>query len=83
MVNVIETKKTRFQMGYNDKLFDWTYVGNVSDAHLLAADHLSRNTDGVAGEVFFITNGQPILGLWTRDLAWARTRQRPKARGPI
>jgi len=60
MVNVIETKKTHFQMGYNDNLFDWTYVDNVSDAHLLAADRLLSNSPGVDGEVFFITNGQPV-----------------------
>lgn len=33
--------KTGFQIGENRNLFDWTYVGNVAHAHLLAADRLS------------------------------------------
>lgn len=32
--------KTHFQIGDNTNLFDWTYVGNVAHAHLLAADKL-------------------------------------------
>jgi sterol-4alpha-carboxylate 3-dehydrogenase (decarboxylating) len=34
-------KQTHFQIGDNTNLFDWTYVGNVARAHLLAADKLS------------------------------------------
>jgi len=37
---VYETHKTHFQIGDNTNLFDWTYVGNVAHAHLLAADKL-------------------------------------------
>ncbi|CAO1631513.1 unnamed protein product [Jaminaea pallidilutea] len=32
--------RTNFQFGENANLFDWTYVDNVSHAHLLAADRL-------------------------------------------
>lgn len=32
--------KTGFQLGSNDNLFDWTYVGNVAHAHILAAAKL-------------------------------------------
>lgn len=38
--SVITNGQTRFQIGDNDNLFDWTYVGNVAHAHLLAADRL-------------------------------------------
>ncbi|KAJ9121954.1 hypothetical protein QFC24_004537 [Naganishia onofrii] len=38
--SVITNGQTRFQIGSNDNLFDWTYVGNVAHAHLLAADKL-------------------------------------------
>lgn len=41
-VKVMENKQTRFQIGDNTNLFDWTYVGNVAHAHLLAADRLDR-----------------------------------------
>ncbi|EEB91483.1 hypothetical protein MPER_10147 [Moniliophthora perniciosa FA553] len=38
LYRVFEDKKTHFQIGDNNRLFDWTYVGNVAHAHLLAAD---------------------------------------------
>lgn len=37
---VIDNGQTKFQIGSNDNLFDFTYVGNVAHAHLLAADRL-------------------------------------------
>ncbi|KAJ3573214.1 hypothetical protein NP233_g2578 [Leucocoprinus birnbaumii] len=40
MYKVYEENKTHFQIGDNTNLFDWTYVGNVAKAHLLAADKL-------------------------------------------
>lgn len=41
-VKVMENKQTKFQIGDNTNLFDWTYVGNVAHAHLLAADRLDK-----------------------------------------
>ncbi|KAK7690118.1 hypothetical protein QCA50_006766 [Cerrena zonata] len=40
--DVYESNRTHFQVGDNNNLFDWTYVGNVAHAHLLAADKLSE-----------------------------------------
>ncbi|KDR82745.1 hypothetical protein GALMADRAFT_112718 [Galerina marginata CBS 339.88] len=40
MYQVYERGQTHFQIGDNTNLFDWTYVGNVARAHLLAADRL-------------------------------------------
>jgi len=37
---VYERNQTHFQIGDNQNLFDWTYVGNVAYAHILAADKL-------------------------------------------
>ena len=37
---VYERNQTHFQIGDNRNLFDWTYVGNVAYAHILAADKL-------------------------------------------
>lgn len=39
---VMENGQTKYQIGDNENLFDWTYVGNVAHAHLLAADKLTR-----------------------------------------
>ncbi|KAG6811628.1 hypothetical protein H0H92_006497 [Tricholoma furcatifolium] len=38
--SVYENNQTHFQIGDNTNLFDWTYVGNVAHAHILAADKL-------------------------------------------
>ena len=35
-----ERGQTNVQVGENNNLFDWTYVGNVARAHLIAADKL-------------------------------------------
>ncbi|KAK2465237.1 hypothetical protein APHAL10511_002591 [Amanita phalloides] len=40
LYQVYEYGQTHFQIGGNKNLFDWTYVGNVAHAHLLAADRL-------------------------------------------
>jgi sterol-4alpha-carboxylate 3-dehydrogenase (decarboxylating) len=37
---VYERGQTHFQIGDNNNMFDWTYVGNVAHAHILAADKL-------------------------------------------
>jgi sterol-4alpha-carboxylate 3-dehydrogenase (decarboxylating) len=69
MLEVYFQKRTGFQLGDNDNLFDFTYVGNVAHAHLLAAQALlatSRSAtvpldyERVDGEAFIITNGSPI-----------------------
>ncbi len=42
-MTVVANNQTKFQIGNNDNLFDWTYVGNVAHAHLLAADRLDKS----------------------------------------
>ena len=64
-------KRTHFQLGSNDNLFDFTYVGNAASAHVLAATALTRtgsmattiaplDHERVDGEAFFVTNDSPI-----------------------
>ncbi|KAG5984919.1 hypothetical protein E4U55_002501 [Claviceps digitariae] len=62
------TGKTNIQLGDNTNIFDFTYVGNVAHAHLLAAQALlltARATtapldhEKIDGEVFIITNDSP------------------------
>ncbi|EGN96404.1 hypothetical protein SERLA73DRAFT_112704 [Serpula lacrymans var. lacrymans S7.3] len=62
MMNVMLTGRSHIQIGDNKNLFDWTYIGNAAQAHLLAADRLSPSHpkhSQVAGQAFFITNGDP------------------------
>lgn len=61
--------ETPYRIGNGRNLWDVVYVGNVADAHVLAADNLV-NKQTAAGEVFFIQNNQPIsfrdftLAIW-------------------
>ncbi|CAI7673892.1 unnamed protein product [Penicillium pancosmium] len=74
----------RMQLGENDNLFDFTYVGNVAYAHMLAAFRLLASYERydagqsgpldherVDGEAFNITNDTPVY-FWdvTRGM-WA------------
>jgi len=46
-------------VGSGENLVDSTYIDNAVDAHLLAADRLG--VDGpVSGQVYFISNGEPL-----------------------
>ncbi|TIA87667.1 hypothetical protein E3P81_03846 [Wallemia ichthyophaga] len=40
LIKVVENNQTKYQIGNNENLFDWTYVHNVVHAHLLAAEKL-------------------------------------------
>ncbi len=69
LLKAYEKGQTKFQLGSNDNLFDFTYVGNVAHAHILAAVALINthalktqplDHERVDGEAFFITNNQPI-----------------------
>jgi sterol-4alpha-carboxylate 3-dehydrogenase (decarboxylating) len=68
LIDAYRSGKTKFQVGDNTNLFDFTYVGNVADAHILTVDVLLQthamstaplDTEKVDGEAFFITNDQP------------------------
>ncbi|GJE93179.1 NAD(P)-binding protein [Phanerochaete sordida] len=62
ILGTILTGNTNVQIGSNQNLFDWTYIENAAHAHLLAADRLAPGHpkyQQVAGEAFFITNGEP------------------------
>ena len=71
--------QTRFQLGGNENLFDFTYVGNVAYAHILAAVALMDthalttqplDHEKVDGEAFFITNAQPLYFWDFAHMVW-------------
>lgn len=76
--SVAKLGQSKFQIGDNNNLFDWTYVGNVADAHVLAANKLldPSSSSVVSGETFFITNDSPAY-------FWALARTVWKADGHI
>ncbi|KAL4885209.1 hypothetical protein BJY04DRAFT_180402 [Aspergillus karnatakaensis] len=74
----------KMQLGENNNLFDFTYVGNVAYSHTLAAFRLlaahKRQESGagdvldyerVGGEAFLITNDQPVYFWDFTHAAWA------------
>lgn len=52
-------QETPWIVGDGSNLWDVTYVDNVADAHVLAAQNLVSSKTA-AGEVFFIQNNEPI-----------------------
>ncbi|RFU29203.1 hypothetical protein B7463_g7142, partial [Scytalidium lignicola] len=69
ILRVLKNNQTRYQLGENTNLFDFTYVENIAHAHCLAARALlqtySASTapldyEKVDGEAFFITNDSPL-----------------------
>lgn len=76
----------RMQLGDNNNLFDFTYVGNIAYAHTLAAFRLlaTKNRleagqselldhERVDGEAFNITNDSPVYFWDMTRAAWALT----------
>ncbi|KAF4585367.1 C-3 sterol dehydrogenase/C-4 decarboxylase family protein [Ophiocordyceps camponoti-floridani] len=68
LLRVLRNGKTNIQLGDNTNIFDFTYVGNVAHAHLLAARALlvtasssmaPLDHEKVDGEAFFVTNDAP------------------------
>ena len=66
MVEAAASGKYKYQVGDGNSPFDWTYVGNAAQAHILAAlalvnaDPCSTYGDGVDGEAFLVTNDEPM-----------------------
>lgn len=74
----------RMQLGDNDNLFDFTYVGNVVYGHLLAGHRLLATHDNITagkagtldhervdGEAFNITNDEPVYFWDVTRAMWA------------
>jgi sterol-4alpha-carboxylate 3-dehydrogenase (decarboxylating) len=59
IVEAAKKGQSKVMIGNNESLFDLTYVDNVAYAHLLALEKLSD--EKVQGQVFIITNDQPIF----------------------
>ena len=55
----IAKRETPYIIGNGYNLWDVAYVGNVADAHVLAAENL-LSTMTAAGEAFFIQNNEPV-----------------------
>lgn len=77
LIGVAKSGRANIQMGDGTNLYDFAYVGNVADAHLLAAKALVRSLENspeeeqrVDCQAFILTNDEPWL-FWdfTREVA--------------
>jgi len=66
VLSQLDHGQQNYQIGHNTAMYDFVYVGNVAEAHILAAEALVRESaeaaeEGkkVSGESFFITNDDP------------------------
>lgn len=51
--------QVKYMVGANKNLVDFTYVGNVVQAHILAMEKLVEGSP-VCGQAYFITNDEPV-----------------------
>jgi sterol-4alpha-carboxylate 3-dehydrogenase (decarboxylating) len=59
----IANGETPWVIGTGDNLYDFVYITNIADAHLLALENLLSTTpspEPAAGQAFFISNQQPV-----------------------
>eukprot|EP00252_Welwitschia_mirabilis_P022386 TRINITY_DN6041_c0_g1_i1.p1 TRINITY_DN6041_c0_g1~~TRINITY_DN6041_c0_g1_i1.p1 ORF type:complete len:588 (+),score=48.61 TRINITY_DN6041_c0_g1_i1:84-1847(+) len=52
--------KMKFVIGHGKNMYDFTYVDNVSHAHICAEQAMNTAAHDVGGKAFFITNMEPI-----------------------
>lgn len=75
--------KMKYIIGNGKNVWDFTYVGNVAQAHILAADKLAPGSD-LAGQVYFITNQQPVpFWTFTGDMLEGLGYARPHIKLPL
>lgn len=53
--------KMKYIIGDGLNMFDWTYVDNVTYAHILADLALQKEGSPACGQAFFINNDEPVL----------------------
>jgi sterol-4alpha-carboxylate 3-dehydrogenase (decarboxylating) len=70
LADILKDGHQNIQIGDNTNVIDYMYVGNAANAHVLAADRLLDQPDLVSGQVFFITNGDPIPAWNFNRMVW-------------
>jgi len=70
LAEVLDKKQHNVQIGDNTNLVDYLYVGNCASAHILAAERLLSQPESVSGQVFFVTNGEPMHVWDFNRLVW-------------
>ena len=71
MHDCIARGETKYIVGDGDNLYDFVYIDNVVDAHVLAAENL-LTTKTAAGHAFFISNDEPVYFWDLLASVWAQ-----------
>lgn len=77
--DLIAKHETYFIVGDGDNFYDFMYIDNAVQAHLLAIENL-LTTKTAAGEVFFISNQEPVYFWDFLVYIWAQFGHVPKYR---
>eukprot|EP00803_Ostreobium_quekettii_P004384 evm.model.scf_42.11 EVM.evm.TU.scf_42.11 scf_42:74561-81267(-) len=74
--------KMKYMVGKGENKMDFTYVGNVAQAHVQAAEHLTLKSP-LAGKAYFVTNQdpQPFWG-FMGDICEGLGYDRPRVKLP-
>jgi len=78
---LIARAKRLKQIGDGKNLVDTTYIDNAVDAHLLASDRLAEDA-GLSGNVYFISDGDPIPA-WEMVNAILKAAGLPPVKGAV
>ncbi|KAH9844409.1 RmlD substrate binding domain [Teratosphaeria destructans] len=77
--DLIAKRETSFIIGDGDNLYDFMYIDNAVDAHVLAVVNL-LTTQTAAGHAFFISNQEPVYFWDFLAAIWAQFGHVPKHR---
>lgn len=79
MHDLIAKGETYFIVGDGDNFYDFMYIDNAVHAHVLAVENL-LNSKTAAGQVFFISNQEPVYFWDFLAYVWAQFGHVPKFR---
>lgn len=79
--DLIAKGETHFIIGDGHNLYDWVYISNAVDAHVLAIENLLPGGAGTAaGEAIFVTNHEPAYFWDFLAFVWAQFGHEPRVR---
>nr|POE63187.1 sterol-4-alpha-carboxylate 3-dehydrogenase, decarboxylating [Quercus suber] len=79
MHDLIAKGETSFVVGDGYNIYDFIYISNAVQAHVLAAENLLDSASG-AGHAFFISNGEPCYFWDFLAFVWAQFDHHPAYR---
>lgn len=75
--DLIAKGETYFVVGDGDNFYDWMYIDNAVDAHVLAIENL-LTTKTAAGHAMFISNQEPVYFWDSLAYVWAQFGHVPR-----